>query len=226
VVDNAGHLYAVEDFIPVGFCRVNPIYRTQIVRIDGAVKTVIAYIDGRCYENPQSDDQRVYPVRSLNTYANPLIFDPVVGKLLLPLFQRFCDPCGSDSRWVLAISGFATLFEIVQTYAPQSNEVIFRVPTMPEGLSSADRFDTYWGRVASLPDFTTAHPMSCGYPASLPRVGDFLTVADTSPIPPLGQANYIVTAVTHGPERRYGRQLTGPTMTGRNPELLPVCQVP
>jgi hypothetical protein len=95
---------------------------------------------------------------------------------------------------------------------------------MPEGLPSADHFDTYWGNVATLPDFTQAQPMACGYPAS-PHVSDFLTVADTSPNPLLGQANYIVTAVTHGMDRRYGRQLTGPTMTGRNPALLPVCQL-
>jgi hypothetical protein len=68
--------------------------------------------------------------------------------------------------------------------------------------------------------------MACGYPATPPAAGDFLSVLDTSPIPPRGQANYIVTAVTHGSERRYGRQLTGPTMTGRNPALLPACVLP
>jgi len=61
-------------------------------------------------------------------------------------------------------------------------------------------------------------------PASPATVGDHLTVPDTSPTPPLGTAYYIVTAVTHGTDRRYGRQLTGPTMTGRNPAMLPGCQ--
>ena len=74
-----------------------------------------------------------------------------------------------------------------------------------------------------MPDFTKMKPMARGYPATPPVVGDFLTVADTSPTPPLGQTNYIVTAVTHGTDRRYGRQLTGPTMTGRNSALLPRC---
>ncbi len=33
---------------------------------------------------------------------------------------------------------------------------------------------------------------------------------------PVGPTRCLVTAVTHGTDRRYGRQLTGPTMTGRD----------
>lgn len=60
----------------------------------------------------------------------------------------------------------------------------------------------------------TWHAMSCSYPASPPAVSEYLPVADTSPIPALGHANYIVTAATHGIDRRYGRQLMGPTPSG------------
>ena len=67
---------------------------------------------------------------------------------------------------------------------------------MPEGLPATGHFDTYWGNVATLPDFTQAQPMACSYPATPPAVGDYLTVTDTSPTPALGQANYIVTVQT------------------------------
>jgi hypothetical protein len=65
--------------------------------------------------------------------------------------------------------------------------------------------------------------MQCRYPASPPSVGDYLTVADTSPQPPPGAANYTVTAVTYGTQRRYGRKLIAGVMSGRDPVLLPEC---
>ena len=65
--------------------------------------------------------------------------------------------------------------------------------------------------------------MACHYPASPPSVGDYLTVADTSPPPPPGAANYTVTAVTYGAQRRYGRKLINGIMRGRDPALLPEC---
>ena len=57
----------------------------------------------------------------------------------------------------------------------------------------------------------------------MPRRGDYLTVVDTSPQPTPGVANYIVTAVTNGTQRRYGRKLTNGVMSGRDPALLPAC---
>src|SRR5437867_8573977 len=125
--------------------------------------------------------------------------------------------------WIMALDGLPTLFEILQTYTPTATDLGFRVPAHPEGLRSADHFDTYWGHVSDLPDFTQAHPMQCHYPATPPSVGDYLTVADTSPLPAAGQANYIVTAVTDGTQRRYGRKLINGVMSGRDPALLPGC---
>jgi len=124
---------------------------------------------------------------------------------------------------ILAVSGFSPLFEILQTYTPTADALQFHVPAHPEGLRSADHFDTYWGHVSDLPDFTQAQPMQCHYPVSPPAVGDYLTVADTSPQPTAGTANYTVTAVTYGTQRRYGRKLINGVMSGRNPVLLPVC---
>jgi len=66
----------------------------------------------------------------------------------------------------------------------------------------------WWrGHVSDLPDFTPAPPLQCHYPSTPPAVGDYMTVADTSPKPPPGAANYTVTAVSYGAQRRYGRKL-------------------
>ena len=51
-----------------------------------------------------------------------------------------------------AISGFATTFEILQTYQPTANEISFRVPYMPEGFQFADYFDTYYGNLRTVGD--------------------------------------------------------------------------
>src|SRR5439155_18644976 len=112
-----------------------------------------------------------------------------------------------EGEELLALSGFTRMFDVFQTYTPTADALQFRVPAHPEGLRSADHFDTYWGHVSDLPDFTQAQPMQCHYPATPASVGDYLTVADTSPQPAAGQANYIVTAVTNGAQLRYGRKL-------------------
>jgi hypothetical protein len=125
--------------------------------------------------------------------------------------------------WIAAIEGFATLYDISQTYTPTADNLAFRVPAHPEGLRAADHFDTYWGRVSDLPDFTRAHPMQCHYPATPPSAGDYLTVLDTSPLPVPGNINYTVTAVAYGVEKRYGRRRIGGIMSGRDPALLPGC---
>src|SRR5262249_3067668 len=109
------------------------------------------------------------------------------------------------------------------TYTPTSDTLQFRVPAHPEGLHAADHFDTYWGHVADLPDFTQAQPMQCNYPATPPHAGDYLTVPDTSPVPEPGDANYSMTAVSYWTDRRYGRKRIGGVMSGRDPARLPGC---
>lgn len=238
-IDNAGNMVLLWSNITLaGGGRVFPGH-FEIRRFNGQGESVLASIDDRIAPNGGLDHLR--PRGSScnggycesNNYLGELIsFDPLNGRLLIPL-ESYCStevdlscpnsPYGGG-WWVASIEGFGRLFDILQTYTPVGTTLSFHVPAIPEGLPSADHFDTYWGNVASLPDFTQAHPMACSYPNSPLSIGDFLAVADTSPTPPVGQANYFVTAVTHGAERRYGRQLIGPTMTGRNPALLPVCQ--
>jgi len=125
---------------------------------------------------------------------------------------------------MIGIRGFTPLFEILQTYTPTASDLQFRVPAHPEGLRSAEHFDTYWGHVATLPDFTQAQPMACHYPADhTPQPGEYLTVADTSPDPSPGAANYTVTSMTIGAQRRYGRKHINGAISGRDPALLPEC---
>ena len=93
---------------------------------------------------------------------------------------------------------------------------------MPEGFQFADFFDTYYG---TLPvDFTQSQPLQCGYPATPPSVGDYLTVTDTLPNPSSRQGYWYVTAVNYQGQVRYGRRSSGGVLTGRDPGLLPGCE--
>ena len=71
--------------------------------------------------------------------------------------------------------------------------------------------------------WSQAKPLQCGYPATAPSVGDYLTVADTLPALEPGQGRYFVTAVSHLGETRYGRKSSSGVLTGRDAALLPGC---
>jgi len=111
----------------------------------------------------------------------------------------------------------------MQTYTPPSGPISFRVPYMPEGFQRADYFDTYYGTLATVGDWSQLQPLQCGYPASPPSVGDYLTAADPLPTPSPGQGYYYVTAVNFMGERRYGRKRAGGVTSGRDPAVLPGC---
>ncbi len=123
----------------------------------------------------------------------------------------------------MSIDGFTTIFEILQTYTPTANEIGFRVPYMPEGFQYADYFDTYWADLMTVGDWSQAQPLQCGFPASPPSVGDYLSVADT--LPPLkpGQGRYYVTSVSYQGQTRYGRRSNGGVLSGRDPAVLSGC---
>jgi len=221
-MDNAQHLFGIRK-VNIGMCAAFGSFfeRMDVYYVDlySGNETIVATLADRC---------NLTTVDSEDWDPEGIYFDSLNGKLVFFLRMK-CRTgvggvCYPDEKHIVSFSGFAPLLEIVQSYDPNIASLEFAVPALPEGLPFANHFDSYWGTVDSLPDFTQSHPMSCSYPASAPVIGDFLTVADTSPTPPLGHANYIVVAVTHGTDRRYGRQLTGSTMTGRNPALLPVCE--
>lgn len=178
----------------------------------------VAYIEERGVDHDRRDGLEVNAIGVdptngylyIKMHALSVNFDPS-----LPLY---------DSRVeILRFRGLTTLFEILQTYTPTANAIQFRVPSMPDGFRSPDHFYTYWGHVSDLPDFGRAKPVQCAYPKTPATAGDYLTVPDTSPLPSPGEANYSVTAVTYGTDRRYGRKRIGGVMSGRDPALLPAC---
>lgn len=231
-LDNEGRLYIVSSRdSPLGYCGSTALYRTELRRLDGANAAVVAHVDDRC--GPDNTVDFVFPFDGSQQEGDPpmLLFDPNNGRMLIPLQRDCASGGGQPDRCtyhhppsMVAIGGFATSFEIMQTYMPVAS-LAFRVPAHPEGLRAADHFDTYWGHVSDLPDFTRAKPVQCDYPKGPHSVGEYLTVPDTSPRPAPGHVNYVVTAVTYGAERRYGRQRIGGVLSGRDPALLPPCPV-
>jgi hypothetical protein len=228
VTDNSGNLLFLR--------RINMSCRNvllQLIRFDAQGEHVVGYIQDRDYDGCSSPFRadRILPTENSPPYQPEVIsFDPINGRVLIPLrsycqqaLNDLCGTCYACGWWVAAVGGFSPLFDILQTYTPAADAFQFRVPAHPEGLRAADHFDTYWGHVSDLPDFTQAHAMQCHFPATPPTVGDYLTVADTSPQPSPGYANYIVTAVTSGSQRRYGRKLIAGVISGRDPALLPGC---
>ena len=89
---------------------------------------------------------------------------------------------------------------------------------------AAGYFDTYYGDLATVGDWSQAQPLQCGYPASPPSVGDYLTVTDPLPTPSPGHGRYYVTAVTYQGERRYGRKRDSGILAARDPAVLPACE--
>jgi len=172
--------------------------------------------------NPQGDLETVVLADpALDAYGfqgNPMSItvDAVNGVIYI----SFGD---SNLLVILAVSGLPTAFDLFQSYIPTSSELRFVVPRMPEGFPAADSFDTYYGDLATVGDWSHAQALQCGYPATPPRVGDYLQVADPLPNPEPGHGRYYVTAVSYLGQRRYGRKSSGGVLSGRDPVLLPAC---
>jgi len=94
---------------------------------------------------------------------------------------------------------------------------------VPEGFPAAGYFDTYWGDLATVGDWSEAQPLQCGFPTSQPAVGDYLEVEDPLPALEVGHGRYYVTAVSYQGQRRYGRKRNGGVLSGRDSALLPGC---
>jgi len=212
--------------------------RTELVRFDGATEQTIGYIEDR--QGIPGAEDRIRPRNSEllgicnGAYATDLgeniSFDAINGRLLIPL-ESLCTR-GADIAacthyrgewWIASIEGFASTFEILQTYTPIPSTIGFRVPYMPEGFPAADYFDTYYGDLATVGDWSQAQALRCGYPSTPPSVGDYLTVADTLSDPAPGTGRYYVTAVHHQGEVRFGRKSSGGVLSGRDPATLPAC---
>ena len=244
--DNTGGILSVRQ-VALPSCGGLGINRVEIVRYDGDGEQVLADVSSRCNGPGASTDQInafdgavVYGENGNALHVNNalLAFDPMSGSLWFTT-EVFCygyGPCSYPTTCpvvgcipplkVFKISGFTTTFEVLQTYTPSASQLNFGVPCMPEGLGGADHFDTYWGPLTKPIDFTQAHPLQCGYPATPPHVGDYETVADTLPTPFPDSGYYYVTATTYQGQTRYGRRTSGGKLSGRDPALLPACVNP
>lgn len=233
-LDNEGREIRIKSVESGVLCGGTPLVRTSLIVFDGTSERLLGFIEERCVNPAPYPDHQIDGIRPVREdggqwYALSA-FDAVNGRLLMPMEDETrAAPPGTPvygGTWVASISGFTPLFEVLQTYTPTSDALTFRVPAHPEGLRSADRFDSYWGRVSDLPDFTAANPMACNLPGDhVPQPGEYVTIPDTSPHPKPGAGNYIITAVTHEGETRYGRKRIGDVLSGRDPVLLPACSV-
>ncbi len=202
-----------------GFCGSLELTRHSVLAFDGVSEELIAYIDDRC----------VYPAGpSADTIARTSIqpsFDAIRGRafLTLPLDSYSHNEYPSGTR-IVAISGFAPLFDIIQSFEPETGNIGFVVPVHPEGFDRADYFDTYWGPLERPLDLSRAQPMSCNYPAMPPLPGTSLSVPDSTLVPAPGGGVYFLTAATRLGEARGGRQARGGRLEARSASLLPECR--
>jgi hypothetical protein len=214
--DNEGNtIWFGQDYYPgpCGFLLRHSLYRSS-----DHGDELLAYVDERCVD-PVTNNIDVLNINSLG-------FFPTQGRLQVAavLYSTSPSPLPYEQGYTaLAFEGFATLFDIFQSFTPQLAALGFHVPAHPEGLAGANSFDTFWGPLAKPLDFTQAHPLACDYPATPPHVGDYLTVPDTVPTPAPGQGVYYVTSATYQGATRYGRKTTAGHLTGRDPALLPAC---
>ena len=233
-IDNEGYRYALRTIrVPLTGCDVCDPATIEVVRFRGSTEQVVASVSSR--EAPDFRDN-LRTVDAMSgccsggcgsssgpnlTVGDHILFDPIAGRLLVTV-KSFSNPNGGG-WWIMALDGFASLFDVLQSYTPQPAALGFRVPAHPEGMRAADHFDTYWGHLSTVGDWSQAHPLQCNYPAAAPNVGDYLTVADTVPTPVPGRGIYYVTAATYQGATRYGRKTTAGHLTGRDPALLPAC---
>jgi len=221
-----------------------------LVRFDGVSRWEgVGLINDRAGIHPVWD--RIAPTgRCIAGFCNDLIpglpaegvlhFDAVHGRVLIPVRtyctpdfggQGVCDPQvygGSfqdGEQWsVIAIDGFASLFEVAISYK-QPSSLSFTVPVHPEGLPAADTFSVYTGDLRSASDLSRAVPIDCTVPdAGPPAPGEQLSVFDSLPDPPPGDGRYYLASPSYRDQRRAGRAAPDGTLRGRETRSLPVCR--
>ena len=151
-------------------------------------------------------------------YGNPrhLHVDAINGRLILDFEWTF-------TTALVVVSGLPTLLDVPQTFTPTPDQFSIQVPRFPEAFQDVDYFDTYYGDLATVGNWTQLQPLQCGYPLTPPSVGDHLTVTDTLPTPAPGTGRYYLTVANYQGERRFGRKSTGGVLSGRDPAVLPPC---
>ncbi len=214
--DAAGFQYAFQSvLVQLGQCAgPGQAYRWNLVRLDKlGTQGQVAHIEPRC-SSPSPGPVDYVAIRNVRMDVN-------AGALYVVL-ETSDSGTYTDDFSLVRINGFATQFDVLQTFTPQP-ALGFRVPYMPEGMAAADHFDTYWGPLAHPINFTQAHPLQCDYPAAPPHVGDYLSVNDPLPDPAPGTGRYYVTSATYQGATRYGRKTIAGRLSGRDPAVLPAC---
>ncbi|MBZ5641027.1 MAG: hypothetical protein LAO51_19990 [Acidobacteriia bacterium] len=178
---------------------------------------MLAYLAERCSAGDGADRMEAYGGA----------FDRISGHYLIRAYSYAAaapPPPYESVRRIMHFAGFATLFDVLQTYTPAPATIGFRVPYMPEGMPAADHFDTYWGDLSTVGTWSQAYGLQCHYPAAPPARGDYVTVADTLPTPQPGHGYYFVTSATYQGQTRYGKKTSGGKLSGRDPAVLPNCR--
>lgn len=236
-VDNAGNVYLVRRVDTTAFCGWYDQLRTEVWRFDGTSEVLVASITDRCV-NPNGEFAELDIIRPGGQFSESnqlseteqrgyLLFDDKAGRLLIPLRSQ-CRRGTSYGQcqggyWIAAIDGFTTTFEILQTFTPTADQVSFRVPYMPEGFQNADWFNTYYGDLATVGDWSQAQPLQCAFPMTMPMTGDYITVNDPLPDPSPGTGRYYITSINYQGQIRYGRKNINGVLSGRDPGVLPPC---
>ncbi len=237
-IGNDGEVYRVRRSFTGNECLFSGwrINRLELVRLSAGEETVLGYVEDRC-EIVDGDSVKLdLMIPATTNWADDfnfgpgvLQFDPLQGRMLIPVTNKCrrtsgTPPCEySEHRRMLAIAGFATTFEILHTYEPMTSALSFNVPYMPEGFPAADWFDSYYGSLATVGNWSDAQSLRCAYPSTASSIGDHVITTDPLPDPAPGEGRYYLTAVNYQGQRRYGRRATGGVLTGRDPNVLPEC---
>ena len=213
-VDAAGSTYHVtsEDFDFGGGRRGEILQRMN----RSGVSTDIARIVRQVCLGEQCN-----PGKSLSVGAVGL--DVTSGRIILAVSASYCaspDPCFGRIG-VVEITGLPTLFDTFLTFT-NAQSLTLLTPAHPDGFRAADSLQVWTGDLRSLPDWSQAQPLVCQAAAS-PNAGQIVAIGDSLPSPAIGEGRYYVSASTHGPDRRLGRQYNSGGFSARNNSMLPIC---
>ena len=218
-LDNLGRVLKLSTSV-IGSCGTFSVKRWTMTAYDGVTTTVLGYLDERCNAVGIDFLEVSGPGHYFREENGEWVYSRLTSRCSAP-YPQVCN-LYADTFWRPVFRGFATEFEILQSFTPSAS-LGFQVPVMPDGLPAADSFDTYYGALTHPINFSDMKGLRCSYPATTPKTGDFLEAIDDTPLPPPGQGYFFVTAAHHQGQTRYGRKRSGGTMSGRDPSVLPAC---
>ncbi len=124
---------------------------------------------------------------------------------------------GSVHFGIVRISGLPKLLDIIPTFQPAAGTISWVTPKHPEALPAANRFMAFAGDLRDVHDLRRAAAIDCDVTAGTPpQPSDFLSILDPLPTPPVGQGSFVVIGVENAGQRRFGRQMIGGVLSGRD----------